>query len=138
MSAAYLVGTLCGALTMPPAGRLIDRRAVRRAILLLEAGFGPVLIAMAGVIGFLTLAVGFAGTRILGQGALTLTATTTVAIWFDDRSGLANGIKAAAGGGLMSLVPITSAAMIAAVGWRTAWVFVGLAVWAIVVPLATR
>jgi hypothetical protein len=34
-------------------------------------------------------------------GALTLTAT--VAIWFDHRRGLANGIKAAAGSGLMAL-----------------------------------
>lgn len=114
VSTAYLVGTLSGALTMPAAGRLIDRRGVRTATLLFGAGFGGVLIAMAGVAGFVTLAVGFAGTRILGQGALaTLTATTTVAVWFDDRRGLANGIKAAVGSGLMSLVPIGSAALIA-------------------------
>jgi MFS family permease len=135
VSSAYLVGTLAGALTMPSAGRLIDRRGVRTATLLFGAGFGAVLIAMAGVAGFVTLAIGFAGTRILGQGALTLTATTTVAIWFDDRRGLANGIKAAAGSGLMALVPIGSAALIAVVGWRTAWVVLGLAAWAIVLPI---
>ena len=135
VSSAYLVGTLSGALTMPAAGRLIDRRGVRTATLLFGAGFGAVLIAMAGVTGFVTLAIGFAGTRILGQGALTLTATTTVAVWFDDRRGLANGIKAAAGSGLMSLVPIGSAALIAVVGWRTSWILLGLAAWAIVLPL---
>ena len=135
VSTAYLVGTLSGALTMPAAGRLIDRRGVRTATLLFGAGFGAVLIAMAGVTGFLTLALGFAGTRILGQGALTLTATTTVAVWFDERRGLANGIKAAAGSGLMSLVPIASAALILAVGWRISWVVLGLLAWAIVLPL---
>lgn len=135
MSTAYLVGTLAGALTMPAAGRLIDRRGVRTATLLFGAGFGAVLVAMAGVTGFVTLAIGFAGTRILGQGALTLTATTTVAVWFDDRRGLANGIKAAAGSGLMSLVPIASAALILAVGWRTSWVILGFVAWAIVLPL---
>jgi MFS family permease len=135
VSTAYLVGTLSGALTMPAAGRLIDRRGVRHATLLFGAGFGAVLIAMAGVTGFVTLAIGFAGTRILGQGALTLTATTTVAVWFDDRRGLANGIKSAAGSGLMSLVPIASAAVIAAVGWRTSWIILGVAAWAIILPL---
>lgn len=135
VSTAYLVGTLSGALTMPAAGRLIDRRGVRTATLLFGAGFGAVLVAMAGVTGFVTLALGFAGTRILGQGALTLTATTTVAVWFDDRRGLANGIKAAAGSGLMSLVPIGSAALILAVGWRTSWVILGLLVWVIVLPI---
>lgn len=135
MSTAYLVGTLSGALTMPAAGRLIDRRGVRTATLVFGTGFGAVLCAMAGVAGFVTLALGFAGTRILGQGALTLTATTTVAIWFDDRRGMANGIKAAAGSGLMALVPIASAAVIAAVGWRTAWIVLGLAAWSIVLPL---
>lgn len=135
VSTAYLVGTLSGALTMPAAGRLIDRRGVRTATLVFGAGFGVVLTAMAGVTGFVTLALGFAGTRILGQGALTLTATTTVAVWFDERRGLANGIKAAAGSGLMALVPIASAAVIAAVGWRAAWVVLGLAAWVIVLPL---
>ncbi|MCO8129083.1 MFS transporter [Acidimicrobiia bacterium EGI L10123] len=135
VSSAYLLGTLSGALTMPAAGRLIDRRGVRTATLLFGSGFGAVLIAMAGVTGFVTLAIGFAGTRILGQGALTLTATTTVAIWFDERRGFANGIKAAAGSGLMSLVPIGSAALIALVGWRTSWIVLGLAAWAIVLPL---
>lgn len=135
VSSAYLVGTLSGAITMPAAGRLIDRRGVRTATLLFGSAFGAVLIAMAGVAGFVTLALGFAGTRILGQGALTLTATTTVAVWFDDRRGLANGIKAAAGGGLMALVPIGSAVLIASFGWRTAWVVLGLAAWTIVLPL---
>ncbi|HUF33619.1 MAG TPA: MFS transporter [Acidimicrobiales bacterium] len=135
VSSAYLVGTLCGALTMPAAGRLIDRRGVRFATLAFGGGFGAVLIAMSGVTGFVTLALGFAGTRILGQGALTLTATTTVAVWFDERRGLANGIKAAAGGALMALVPIASAVLIRAVGWRTAWVVLGLAAWAVVLPL---
>ncbi len=135
VSTAYLVGTLSGALTMPAAGRLIDRRGVRAAALIFGTGFGAVLIAMSGVVGFITLALGFAGTRILGQGALTLTATTTVAVWFDEKRGLANGIKAAAGSALMALVPIGSAVLIASVGWRVAWVVLGLAAWTIVVPL---
>lgn len=135
VSAAYLVGTLAGAFTMPAAGRLIDRRGIRTATLVFGAGFGAALIAMGAVTGFVTLVVGFAATRILGQGALTLTATTTVAVWFHERRGTANGIKTAFGGGLMALVPIGSAALISAVGWRHAWVVLGVLAWAVVLPL---
>ncbi|MBK5223303.1 MAG: MFS transporter [Acidimicrobiia bacterium] len=135
ISSAYLVGTVVGAIAMPAAGRLIDRRGLRFATLLFGGLFGAVLIAMAGVAGFVTLAIGFAGTRAAGQGALTLTATTTVAVWFDEHRGLANGIKTASGGALMALAPIASSALIATYGWRTSWVVLGIGAWLIVIPL---
>lgn len=40
VSAAYLVGTLTGAASMPAAGRLIDRRGVRWAASCFGAAFG--------------------------------------------------------------------------------------------------
>lgn len=135
VSSAYLIGTLAGAIAMPAAGRLIDRKGLRFATVLFGSMFGAVLIAMSGVVGFVTLAIGFAGTRAFGQGALTLTATTTVAVWFDANRGLANGIKTAAGGALMALVPIGSSFLIASYGWRTSWVVLGLGAWALVLPL---
>jgi hypothetical protein len=47
VSTAYLVGTLSGALTMPAAGRLIDRRACSpRALVVL--GASPVLVQVIG------------------------------------------------------------------------------------------
>ncbi|MGY6500390.1 MAG: MFS transporter [Acidimicrobiales bacterium] len=135
VSSAYLIGTLAGAIAMPAAGRLIDNRGLRFATVLFGTLFGAVLIAMAGVTGFVTLALGFAGTRAFGQGALTLTATTTVAVWFDENRGLANGVKTAAGGALMALVPVGSSLLIATFGWRTSWIVLGLCAWAIVLPL---
>lgn len=62
VSAAYLVGTLTGAASMPAAGRFIDRAGLRIAI----TAFGLVLVAMAGVGGIITLTIGFAATRMLG------------------------------------------------------------------------
>lgn len=135
LATAYLIGTTTGALSMPFAGRLLDRRGLRWATTTFGAAFAVVLVAMSGVTGLVTLTIGFALTRMLGQGALTLTATTTVAVWFDRNRGAALGVLSAVGGGLMSMVPLAVAALIAAAGWRSAWVVLGVVVGAVMVPL---
>lgn len=138
VAAAYLIGTAGGALSLPFAGRLIDRRGLRWATTAFAGAFGAVLVAMAGVTGFVTLAVGFAGTRMLGQGALTLTATTTVAVSFHRNRGTAMGIKSALGGALMALVPLVGAVLISTWGWRISFVIFGISVWVVLLPIARR
>jgi hypothetical protein len=59
---------------------------------LFGGAFGAVLLAMAGVQGVVSLAVGFMGIRMLGQGALSLTASTTVAVSFEANRGTALGL----------------------------------------------
>ncbi len=122
ISLAYLVGTLAGAGTMPAFGRLIDRRGVRYTMTAIAVSFPVVLLAMAGVGGLVTLTLGFVGIRMLGQGALSMTATTAVAFWFDRLRGRAIGLTSAAGQGLMTLAPVTLAAAVLALGWRGAWI----------------
>jgi MFS family permease len=136
LSGAYLVGTLLGALTLPITGRAHDRFGVRALMTVVAAGFGVALAAMAGVAGVLTLAVGFTGIRMLGQGALSLVATTSVALWFDRRRGLALGICMAGGAALMSVAPLGLTQVIDAVGWRATWLIAAAAVWLIVLPIA--
>jgi MFS family permease len=137
VSTAYLIGTLTGALTMAAAGRFIDSRGVRRAVGVFGAGFGIVLVAMSGVTSFVTLAVGFVGARALGQGALTLTASTAVAVNFDRRRGTAMGILAGVGGASMSLTPLVATGLIAWIGWRLTWVALAVAVWMVLLPIAS-
>lgn len=136
VSGAYLVGTLTGAVTLPLVGRWIDRHGVRLMTAAIGAAFGAVLFAMAGVVGLVTLVAGFTGIRLLGQGSLTLVSTTSVALWFDRRRGLALGVTTAAGAAGMSLAPLALAAGIDRFDWRLTWLLAGLVVWALVVPLA--
>jgi MFS family permease len=136
VSIAYLVGTLAGAVAMPTVGRIFDTRGARFTMTLVAALFGAVLVAMAGVVGFVTLVLGFTGIRMLGQGGLSLVATTTVAPWFRRRRGLAIGITSAVGQSLLSSIPILGAAVIGWIDWRWAWVAFGIAVWVIVLPIA--
>jgi MFS family permease len=136
VSTAYLIGTLTGALALPWIGRALDRFGVRRTMAAIGAAFGAVLIALSTVSGIVGLTAGFAGIRMAGQGALGLTATTAAALWFDRRRGTATGIVSAVGAVGISLLPLLAEALIAQHGWRQAWLYIGVAVWLIVIPIA--
>lgn len=136
ISTSYLLGTLGGALALPLIGRTLDRFGVRRVMAVVGAAFGGVLVALSTVSELIGLTAGFVGLRMLGQGALTLTSTTAVALWFQRRRGFAVGLTTAVGAGGISFFPVVFETLISGLGWRTAWLVEGLAVWAIVVPIA--
>ena len=136
VSTAYLIGTLAGAFALMSVGRWIDRTGSRRAMTVIGIAFGTGLVAMSGVRGFVTLAVGFTLIRLLGQGSLSLVSTVAVTHWFYRKRGLVFGLMMTAISGLMSLTPIFLNLAIEAYSWRTAWLLAGLAVWLIVVPIA--
>jgi MFS family permease len=138
VSTAYLVGTLAGAFAMPRIGRVIDHRGARFTLTLVAGAFGAVLAAMAGITGVVTLVLGFAGIRMLGQGGVSLIATTAVAPWFDRRRGTAIGVTAAVGSALLSLVPVLSAFLIIRLGWRPTWVVLAALVWLVLLPIARK
>ena len=136
VSAAYLVGTALGALSLPRIGRAIDRHGVRRAMTVVGVAFGAALIATGGVQGLITLTIAFVGIRMLGQGALGLVGQTGVTLWFERRRGFAIALAITVSSALMALAPLALTVLIDGVGWRLAWVVVGLVVWATVVPIA--
>jgi MFS family permease len=128
VSLAYLVGTFSAAVTMPWFGSLVDRRGVRASLTAVALGFTATLAAMSGVRGLVTLTVGFVGIRMLGQGALGLVSTTSVAYWFDRRRGAALGIASATGQALLSLAPLALGLAVTTVGWRRAWLVAAVTV----------
>ncbi len=136
VSGAYLVGTLTGSLLLPKVGRFIDRRGVRLAQMIIGALFALALVNMSFVNGLISLAIGFTGIRLLGQGSLSLVSTVTVSLRFRKGRGTALGLFSTFSGGLMALTPILLAASIAAVGWRSAWLIAALVISLSVVPLA--
>lgn len=136
VSAAYLAGTLVGALALPWVGSALDRFGVRRLMAAIGAMFGGVLVGLSTVSSIVGLTVGFVGIRLAGQGALSLTATTAAALWFQRRRGTAVGLVTALGTMGISLTPLLIEGVIAQYGWRTAWLVEGIAVWVIVVPVA--
>ncbi|NNJ63588.1 MAG: MFS transporter [Dactylosporangium sp.] len=136
VSTAYLIGTLTGAALLPVVGRLLDRHGARRCIVAIGVVFGTVLASLSLVSSIVGLTAGFVGIRLAGQGALGLAATTVAASWFHRRRGFALGLVAALGTAGISLSPLVLERLIAGLGWRTAWLVEGVAVWAVVIPVA--
>lgn len=137
ISTVYLIGTLVGAFMLPRFGTLFDRHGTRFTMVLVGGLLGLMLAAMSGVRGLLTLMIGFAGIRMLGQGALGLVATSSLAPWFDRKRGTAVGIANASGQVVISLMPLLSTLAILRFGWRTTWVLLAGLAWLVVVPLGT-
>ncbi|MDZ7885495.1 MAG: MFS transporter [Mycobacterium sp.] len=136
LSISYLVGTLLGAAAMPWVGRALDRYGVRPVMAAIGLVFGGVLIGLGFVTSIVPLTAGFVGIRMCGQGALGLAATTLVAVHTTRRRGLMLGITAGIGSAGVSLAPLLIERLVSGYGPQTAWVIEGLAVWAIVVPVA--
>lgn len=136
VSTAYLIGTLIAALGLPVIGRRVDRVGVRRAMTVIGVAFGVALVGMAGVQGFVALAIGFVAIRLLGQGSLMLVSTVAVTLWFEKRRGTALGIFSTGTAIVMALVPVGLSLVIEGYGWRVAWLTSAVMIWLVVVPIA--
>ncbi len=136
VSTAYLIGTLIAALGLPLIGRRVDRVGVRRAMTVIGVAFGAALVGMAGVQGFVALAIGFVAIRLLGQGSLMLVSTVAVTLWFEKRRGTVLGIFSTGTAIVMALVPVGLSLVIEGYGWRVAWLTSAVMIWLVVVPIA--
>ncbi|MDG1366478.1 MAG: MFS transporter [Acidimicrobiales bacterium] len=136
ISAGYAIGTLCGSLTLPTVGRLIDRYGVRRAMVTIATLFALGLTYMSGVQGLVMLTIGFFFIRMLGQGSLSLVSTVTISLWFDRRRGFALGIAMTISSAIMALVPVALSYTIDQVGWRDTWLLAAATIAVVVVPIS--
>lgn len=136
VSTAYLIGTSLAAVGLPFVGQRIDRVGVRSAMTVIGLAFGIALVGMAGVQGFVTLAIGFVAIRLLGQGSLTLASTVAVTLWFKRHRGSALGVFSTGTSILMALVPVGLSLVIESTGWRVAWLVAAGVIWLTVIPIA--
>jgi MFS family permease len=120
----------------PLAGRLADRWGPRRVIIVSLAvlGLGAVGSSVVASLWQLYGAVGVL--MAVGSGGLALaTGSTVVARWFETRRGLVMGIAAGSmSAGQLVVIPL-AAALTVWFGWRTSYLWLGLAVVAVALPL---
>ena len=132
--AASLRGLEMGILA-PLVGILVDRLGARKLLFsgVLVLGIGTILL------GFTQSLAMFYGAMILiafGAGGCTSVVTmTAVANWFDKNVGKAMGITVSGFGASGLIVPVI-VWMIAACGWRTTLIILGIGMWIIGIPAA--
>jgi MFS family permease len=134
-ASSLLVGHTLAALAYPFMGRWIDRYGIRRVTLtfipLFALSTAAISLTPASPAAFIALA-GLCGLISTGQAPPAY--AKAVSAWFDERRGLALGIAMAGIGIGATLVPQFARLMIAAYGWRAAYVALGVLTFAVAFP----
>jgi MFS family permease len=134
IAGAYGLATLAAAFLLPKMGRLVDRNGARRMTLAITLLLGVACIAFGAVGGLVSLALGFGALRFLGQGSLMMCSANVVAQWFSRKRGFAMGLMALGFAASMAVHPPLGQYLIAQLGWRWAWVILGLTTWLLLLP----
>jgi MFS family permease len=132
--AASLRGLEMGLLA-PFVGILVDRFGSRKLLFsgVIVLGFGIILL---GLTQSLAMFYGAFIPIAFGAGGCTSVVTmTAVANWFDKNVGKAMGVTTSGFGASGLIIPVI-VWMIAAYGWRTALIILGLGIWILGVPVA--
>ena len=134
ISGLYAVGTGVSALMVAFVSRLADRVGPRLVVIFVAGALGAACFGMAFAHGFVAFFLAFAALRALGQGSTPINATLMTAQWFVVRRGQAMAIMGLGFAASLALLPPLSRALIDGIGWREAYVVLGVMVWLLVIP----
>ncbi len=135
VSSLYGLGTFIASFGLTWLGRRLDLAGNRRTGVAIGFLFSLVLCLCSVINGPVMLLVAFIGIRGLGQGALCLVSSTAVANWFRSRRGRMMAYLALAYALFQGLYVNGLRALLDSLDWRAAFVVLGVAVSALVVPL---
>lgn len=134
IATAYGSATLAAAFLLPQTGRLVDRFGPRRMLMVIVGLLGLACLFFGAAAGLLWLAVGFAALRFIGQGSLMLGCANMVSQWFSRSRGLAMSLMALGFGVSMAVHPPLAQYLVEEIGWRQAWVVLGVMTWLLMLP----
>ena len=136
ISFAFTLHNVIGAMCAPLVGRLIDRFGARRVILPATAAFALILISGRALgTSIWQFYLFYAALGLMGIGASPIPYGVVVSHWFNRRRGLALGFMML-GVGLGAIVaPLLAQRLIAAFGWRMAYVIFGFMILLIPLPV---
>ena len=135
LTGAYMLGTLLAALPQPFFGKLMDRIGIRRMGGVVVIALGLACLFTSRITGLVGLFFAFWSLRTFGQGALSLVASNTLAMWFERRLGFVSSLFSVGQAAALGLVPAGILFLIQSLGWRNAYAALGLMVWLLMLPL---
>lgn len=134
LTGSYLMASLLAAVLLPAVGWSIDRYGLRRTGIVVIVSLGLACMATARATSLATLTFGFLLLRAFGQGALTLVASNSLAMWFSRRLGLISGLTGVVMSAAVAVLPTAYLSLIQRFGWRAAYVILGVITWAVLLP----
>ncbi len=135
IASSYAFATLIAALGLSRMGRFVDQYGARRVLLVVVVFLGLASFVFGAAIGVVTLSLGFTALRFFGQGSMMLGAGNLVAQWFNRRRGIAMSIMMLGFAASIAVHPLLAQWLIDWVGWRQAWIWLGLMSWLLMLPL---
>lgn len=136
ISLAFSLSTLGVTATVPFIGRLVDRFGARRVIvpsvLIFGLGVMSLYFLSASLYHFYAI---YLLIGVIGSGTTPVPYSKVITRWFDKKRGLALGLAVAGGplGGF--LTPPLAQALITRVGWRQAYMLLGILVIGVTIPV---
>lgn len=134
IATAYGIATLVAAFLLPQTGRLVDRFGARKSLFAIAVLLGLCCMLFGAAANFIWLAVAFALLRFFGQGSMMLGSANFVSQWFAKQRGFAMGLMALGFGISMAVHPPLGHYLIDTMGWRQAWVALGIMTWLLMLP----
>lgn len=136
ISSAYGLGTFVAALALFYVGRLVDRHGPRLMLAILALLLGVVCLFFPFVVNVAMLLVAFTAVRFLGQGSMMLAGNNLVSQWFTRRRGFALSLASLGFAVGTAVYPPVLQYATDTIGWRMSWVWMGVVVWALIIPAA--
>ena len=135
-SALYAAATIVSASAMVAVGRAADRSGLRAVWIAVAVGLALACGAASLVDGVVLAFVALALLRTFGQGSFPLVGTLLVNRWFGGRRGQAMAVASFGLTAASVVLPPLVVLLILGVGWESAYRLLGLAVLAVMLPLA--
>jgi len=136
ISLAFSMFAIAGAVSAPVVGRLVDFGGARPVILAATSLYGLGAMALALLSGHIWLLYSiYLYIGVVGSGTTPVPYAKVITRWFDRRRGLALGLMVAASSFSLAALPSLAQALIAAGGWRLAYVIIALMVLGISIPV---
>jgi len=134
-SAAYMMGSLLGAIPIFLVGMFQDRYGLRNTLAVCLMLFGTACLVMSMASNWLTLWGAFFLLRCLGPGSVALLAGNILAFWFHKRLGTVEGFRSLGMACAMAVIPMGNLWLLDQMGWRWSYFTLGLLIWGAILPL---